>query len=82
MGSYTRTPEEDKAFTWCIRNNICISARQAKWGEKLWFVDIEKGVWPNRKKVGVSPEAFGPSVIWQKISEYQLYYYRKYANKI
>jgi hypothetical protein len=80
MGSHTRTPEENEAMLWCNRNNICISPRQEKWGEGKWLVDVEKGVWPNRVRIGTSPESFGPGVIWQKISEYQLYYYKKYAN--
>jgi hypothetical protein len=80
MGSHARTPEENEAMLWCNRNNICISPRQEKWGEGKWLVDVEKGVWPNRVRIGTSPESFGPGVIWQKISEYQLYYYKKYAN--
>jgi len=81
MGSYTRTPEENEAMLWCNRNNICISPRQAKWGEPFWFIDIAKGNYP-RKTIGTSPEAYGRIEIWKKVSEYQLYYYRKYANKI
>ena len=41
-------------------------------------MDIEKGKYPNRKKLGTSDQ-FGPNTIWEKISEYQLYYYKKYA---
>ena len=78
MGSYTRTPEEDKAATWCIQNDICITPRAIKWGERIWVIDIEKGVYPNRKLLGTS-EAYGPNTIWEKVSEYQLYYYKKYA---
>ena len=78
MGSYTRTPEEDKAASWCIQNDICITPRAIKWGERIWVIDIEKGVYPNRKLLGTS-EAYGPNTIWEKVSEYQLYYYKKYA---
>jgi|TARA_R100001230_G_C5480078_1_gene31582 hypothetical protein len=79
MGNYTRTPEEEKALMWCFKNNICITPRQTKYGEKLWYIDIEKGIYPNRKKLGTSPESYGPTRIWEKVSEYQLYYYKKYA---
>ena len=79
MGSYRRSKEEDKALVWCIRNNICITPRKAKWGEYIWFIDIEKGKYPNRKLIGTSPDQYGPGTIWEKVSEYQLYYYRKYA---
>ena len=44
MGNYTRTPEEEKALMWCFKNNICITPRQTKYGEKLWYIDIEKGI--------------------------------------
>ncbi len=82
MGQYNPTAEETKAGIWCINNAICISPRQAKWGENRWLIDIEKGHYPNRKKLGTSPEAYGPVEIWKKLAEYKLYYYNKYANKI
>ena len=81
MGTYRRSREEDKALVWCIRNNICISPRKAKWKEYIWFIDIEKGVYPNRQWIGTSPDTFGPSEIWKKISEYQTYYYDKRIRK-
>ena len=81
MCSYRRSKEEDKALVWCIRNNICITPRKAKGGEYIWFIDIEKGKYPNREWMGTSPETFGPSEIWEKLSEYQLYYYNKYVRK-
>ena len=79
MGEYSRSIEENEAALWCLHNDICITPRQAKWGERKWFIDIEKGVYPNRKLVGTSPDQYGPGTIWEKVSEYQLYYYRKYA---
>ena len=78
MGSYTRTPEADAAAIWCIQNDICITPRAIKYGERIWVIDIEKGKYPNRRKLGTS-EPFGPNTIWEKVSEYQLYYYKKYA---
>ena len=82
MGEYTRTDKEDKALLWCHKKDICITPRQVKYGEKLWYIDIETGKYPNRKKLGTSPEPYGPTTIWQKVSEYHLYYYNKYANKV
>ena len=81
MGKYERNPEEEKARLWCLKNDICITPRAIKWGEKIWVIDIEKGKYPNRKKLGTS-EPFGPNTIWEKVSEYQLYYYKKYEKKI
>ena len=78
MGTYKRSNEEDAAAIWCIQNNICITPRAIKYGERIWVVDIEKGKYPNRKLLGTS-EPYGPNTIWEKVSEYQLYYYKKYA---
>ena len=79
MGEYTRTTEVDEAGYWCLHNDICITPRQAKWGERSWYIDIEKGKYPNRRLLGTSPKAYGPGTIWEKVSEYQLYYYNKYG---
>ncbi len=79
MGTYQRSSEEDEALYWCIANNVCISPRQIKWGEGKWVLDIETGIYPNRKLLGTS-EAFGPVEIWQKQCEYAKYYYDKYKN--
>ena len=79
MGEYSRSTEENEAALWCLHNDICITPRQAKWGERSWYVDIEKGKYPNRKLLGTSPETYGPTTIWEKVSEYQLYYFNKYA---
>ena len=78
MGSYTPTNEETKASIWCIKNDICITPRAIKYGERIWVIDIEKGKYPYRKLLGTS-DPYGPNTIWEKVSEYQLYYYKKYA---
>ena len=78
MGEYTRTSEEEEAALWCLRNDICIPPTAIKYGERIWVVDIEKGKYPYRKLLGTS-DPYGPNTIWEKVSEYQLYYYKKYA---
>ena len=80
MGSYTRTQDESDASAWCLQNNICITPRQAEWGVPMWYIDIEKGVHPNRRLIGTSPESYGKNTIWEKVAEYQKYYYDKYRN--
>ena len=30
-------------------------------------------------KLGTTPNVYGPGRIWEKVSEYQLYYYNKYG---
>ena len=79
MGSYQRTTEEDKASIWCLNNDICITPRQAQWKVPMWYIDIEKGVYPNRKLIGTSPKSYGKNRIWEKLAQYQKYYYDKYA---
>jgi hypothetical protein len=78
MGSYTRTPEEDAAAMWCIQNDISTTHILSPHFIALGVIDIEKGKYPNRQKLGTS-EPFGPNTIWEKVSEYQLYYYKKYG---
>jgi len=78
MGSYQRTPEEYKASVWCIQNNISITPRQSEWKVPMWYIDIEKGMYPNRKLIGTSPDSYGKNTIWEKVAEYQKYYYDKY----
>ena len=79
MGEYSRTPEEEEARLWCHENDICVTPRAIKSGERKWVIDIEKGKYPNRKLLGTSQE-YGPTTIWKKIAEYQKYYYDKYKN--
>jgi len=78
MGSYTRTEDECDASIWCLKNDICITPRQAKWGTSSWYIDIETGKYPNRKLIGTSPTSYGKNTIWEKVTEYQKYYYDKY----
>jgi isopentenyldiphosphate isomerase len=79
MGSYSPKPEEVKAKEWCLENNVCITPRQARWGLSTWVIDIETGRYPNRKLIGTSPREYSKNTIWQKVAEYQTYYYKKYA---
>ena len=78
MGEYSRSIEENEAALWCMHNDICITPRAIKYGERIWVVDIEKGKYPNRKLLGTS-SPYGPTTIWEKVFEYKLYYYNKYA---
>jgi hypothetical protein len=80
MGSYQKTEEEADASIWCLRNDICITPRQSEWGVPMWYIDIEKGMYPNRRLIGTSPESYGKNTIWEKVAEYQKYYYDKYRN--
>jgi hypothetical protein len=54
MGQYMPNDEEMKASHWCLKNDICITPRAIKYGERIWVIDIEKGKYPNRKLLGTS----------------------------
>tara|TARA_B100000767_G_C19575927_1_gene455246 strand:+ start:225 stop:470 length:246 start_codon:yes stop_codon:yes gene_type:complete len=72
--SYTYTPEDFKAYQWCINNGIYISPF-CKENFAWWYIDIEIN-----KKINRSPQAFNPRELWEKIFEYYKYYYNKYEN--
>jgi hypothetical protein len=59
-----------EAWRWCIRNNIAIGPKAKN--DTAWFVTIT-----NQGKTATNPEAYGKTVIWEKIFEYCKYYYEK-----
>ena len=72
--AYSCTPEEFKAYNWCINNNIYISPF-CKENFTSWYIDVEIN-----KKINRSPKYFDPREIWPTIFNYYKYYYKKYAN--
>ena len=78
MGVFKRNTLGEKAHMWCFKNKIFVMPRQSAYATASWFIDIERGDYPNRKKMGTSPETYGPTEIWEKVTEYQLYYYNKH----
>lgn len=81
MKPYSRSSKEEAAWYWCFKNNLLIQPRQVKAYEGLWYIDIHKGPVGRRKVIGTSPDSYTSTEIWQKVSEYQLYYYNKYNNE-
>ena len=76
MPSYNRSPEEEAAYQWCIKNGIKISPFAAS-SDKVnneWWVDIETN---NLKKR--SPYKYNRDQIWSKIFELYVFYYKKYG---
>ena len=65
------TEEQWEAYRWCVRNNICISAKAKNNSE--WYIDIV-----NNGNTHTSPETYGKNDIWTKIFEYSKYYYDKH----
>lgn len=81
MGEYSRTMKEEDAWLWCFKNQILIQPRQIAANVYKWYVDIYRGPGRLRKKIGTSPEPYGPVEVWKKVSEYQSYYYNKYKDE-
>ena len=71
MGSYIQSEEEQKAYIWCIRNNIYIAPFAKSTSE--WFIDIT-----NNNKLNRDPTPYKKNIIWQQIFKYYKYYYDKY----
>ena len=74
--SYLATPEELKAYSWCINNGIYISPFCKENGVS-WYIDIEANNKKNR-----SPETYSKRELWQTIFKFYKYYYNKYEQKI
>ena len=71
MGEYMPSSEEEKAYVWCIRNNIKISPTANSEGS--WWIEININGNINR-----SPEPFKKVRVWEKLYEYCKYYYDKH----
>ena len=72
MGPTGYDKNDWKAYRWCIRNEIAISAKAR--GPTEWYVVII-----NKGKTNTTPETFSKKVIWEKIFEYCRYYHDKYT---
>jgi hypothetical protein len=75
MGIYMPTPEESKAYRWCVNNKIYISPFAT--GEGTWYIEIKMNNKTNR-----SPLTYGSVSIWIKMFEFYKYYYNKYAKQL
>jgi hypothetical protein len=75
MGNYIPRTEEYDAMRWCINNGIKVYPRPLSTVKWSLIIEING-------KTTESPEGFGKMVIWQKLFEYYLYYYKKYENNI
>lgn len=82
VDQYTHSDEELVAAAWCVRNKICITARETGYKSNRYCIDIEKGDYPDRKLIGTSKETFKYPEYQQKLAEYKMYYYKKYADKV
>jgi hypothetical protein len=69
---YQHSPDEFKAYQWCINNGIYISPF-CKENFTSWYIDIEIN-----KKINRSPQVFNPRELWETIFKYYKYYYDKH----
>ena len=76
MPSYARSPEEEVAYQWCIKNSIKIApfAASSDKGNDSWWIDIETNNLTKR-----SPYKYNRDQIWSKIFELYVFYYKKYG---
>ena len=76
MPAYERSPEEETAYQWCIKNGIKIAPHAASSDKNndQWWVDVEA---KNLKKR--SPYKYNKDQIWSKIFELYVFYYNKYG---
>lgn len=70
---YVPSNEENKAYCWCVNNNIRISPGGMSKDPKHWTIDIslDKETWHK------SPKKYKPSELWPKFYEICIYYYNK-----
>ena len=71
MGEYLATPEERKAYRWCIRNAIHIAPKALT--EARWTITIT-----NKGITNQDPESYTKVVIWETVFKYYKHYYDKY----
>ena len=69
---YQYSPDEFKAYHWCVNNGIYISPF-CKENFTSWYIDIEIN-----KKINRSPGTFDTRELWVTIFKYYKYYYDKY----
>ena len=62
-----------EAHLWCFRNKIFITPVETGFRHRLWKLEISIN-----GRIYTSPEAYGPTDVWEKMYEYYNYYYKKY----
>ena len=77
MGSYSATKKENKAWEYCVRNNIRIFPVCIEF-KKKWKVGINLGPYKKGEKPNLSPNAYGPGEIQKEIYKASVYYYDKH----
>tara|TARA_R110000744_G_scaffold119004_1_gene222105 strand:+ start:373 stop:615 length:243 start_codon:yes stop_codon:yes gene_type:complete len=72
VATYTYSPEDFKAYRWCINNRIYISPF-CKENFMSWYIDININ-----GKINRSPKYYDSRELWETIFKYYKYYYDKY----
>ena len=76
FGGYYRTPEEHKAMSWCLKNDIIVAplaADKVVANPQNFYIDIIIQGRLNR-----NPNTFKAKELWPQIYKYYLYYYAKH----
>ena len=77
MGTYSSTRLENKAWNYCVKNNIRIFPVCVENG-KSCKVGINLGPYKKGEKPNLSPDIYGPGEIQKQIYKASVYYYNKY----
>ena len=77
MGTYSSTRLENKAWNYCVKNNIRIFPVCVENG-KSWKVGINLGPYKKGEKPNLSPDVYVPGEIQKQIYKASIYYYNKY----
>lgn len=74
MGNYVPKEIEQKAYVWCIHNNIFIAPEAKSTTE--WYICITFN-----GKTNKSPLVYEKVEIWKEIYKFYTYYYNKYSGE-
>jgi len=72
IATYTYSPEDFKAYHWCMNNGIYISPF-CKENFMSWYIDVNIN-----GKINRSPKYYDSRELWETIFKYYKYYYDKY----
>ncbi len=76
--NYIANNEEQKAYSWCIHNNIRIGLEAMDYiqNPNRWKIAISIG--ENHKTAHLSPNIYTKDNVWQEYYKACLYYYNKH----
>lgn len=77
MPQYIPTQKENKAYLYCVRNNIRISPIGIQGVIGKWKIGINIGPYKKGEKTNLAPHIYDKDTIWPSYYEMCKYYYDK-----